>query len=205
MATYHVEPPEHWEPVPKVYRETFSKEFLADHELQPNPLDALTGHNEREAFVPEPLPDRIVDEETDIPSGCTCHWEKRSSFGNDYWTIITEDATCTVHATRTNFQRFADAVANALNPEREVFAERVNNYLADLGELLIAKNAAYGNSALDPIRVFSTASPVEQLKVRIDDKISRIAKGHDYANEDTLTDIAGYIVLLALATEDADD
>lgn len=66
--------------------------------------------------------------------------------------------------------------------------------------LLLAKNAKYGNSALEPKRVFSKASPVEQLLVRIDDKISRIqTTGTSAPDEDTLMDLIGYLVLLKVA------
>lgn len=67
-----------------------------------------------------------------------------------------------------------------------------------LKALLLAKNAAYGNSALEPLRVFSKASPVEQILVRIDDKLSRLARGAN-AGEDVERDLAGYLVLLAVA------
>jgi hypothetical protein len=60
------------------------------------------------------------------------------------------------------------------------------------------ENIAYGNSALDPVRCFSKADPVEQIKVRIDDKLSRLMRGHD-AGEDTITDLIGYLVLLKIA------
>ena len=64
--------------------------------------------------------------------------------------------------------------------------------------MLQAKNAAYGNSALDPVRVFSSADPAEQLRVRIDDKISRLARG-TAADEDVVLDLIGYLVLLRMA------
>ena len=64
--------------------------------------------------------------------------------------------------------------------------------------LLQDKNAAYGNSAIDPLRVFSSSDPVEQLRVRIDDKLSRIARGHN-AGEDALLDLIGYLILLRIA------
>ena len=79
------------------------------------------------------------------------------------------------------------------------FKGRVLDALADIETTLIEKNAAYGNSALDPVRVFSKASPEEQLLVRIDDKISRIQRGHEYADEDTVKDLIGYLVLLTIA------
>ena len=53
--------------------------------------------------------------------------------------------------------------------------------------MLLEKNAAYGDSALDPLRVFSKADPVEQIKVRLDDKISRLARG-SAAGEDVELD-----------------
>lgn len=70
--------------------------------------------------------------------------------------------------------------------------------LADLRKFLIAKNRAYGNSAMEPVRVFSKADPVEQLRVRIDDKLSRLLRGAD-CGEDTEMDLLGYLTLLQVA------
>ncbi|MFA5517385.1 MAG: hypothetical protein WDA20_13995, partial [Desulfuromonadales bacterium] len=79
------------------------------------------------------------------------------------------------------------------------FAADLRNVLSDIESMLLAKNAAYGNSALVPVRVFSKADPVEQIRVRLDDKISRLMRGSEYANEDTEIDLLGYLVLLRLA------
>lgn len=65
--------------------------------------------------------------------------------------------------------------------------------------LLLEKNKSYGDAALNPLRVFSKATPVEQIKVRIDDKLSRIARGNEYLNEDTIQDLIGYLVLYRIA------
>jgi hypothetical protein len=69
----------------------------------------------------------------------------------------------------------------------------------DVKRTLLEKNRAYGNSALDPVRIFSRADPVEQLNVRIDDKLSRIARGREYAGDDTELDLIGYLVLKRVA------
>jgi len=79
------------------------------------------------------------------------------------------------------------------------FEQKVDKVLKDHKEMLMAKNKAYGNSALEPVRIFSKVDAVEQLKVRIDDKLSRLAKGTDFADEDTVTDLLGYLVLLKVA------
>lgn len=68
-------------------------------------------------------------------------------------------------------------------------------------ELLLNKNISYGNSALEPIRIFSAASTIEQLNVRIDDKLNRLKRGVEYQDEDTITDLIGYLILLKVAKE----
>jgi len=68
----------------------------------------------------------------------------------------------------------------------------------EIATMLIEKNRAYGNSALKPVRIFSRASSEEQLLVRIDDKLSRLARG-SAAGEDVVADLIGYLVLLRLA------
>jgi hypothetical protein len=75
------------------------------------------------------------------------------------------------------------------------------NVLDQIKELLISKNRAYGDSALEPVRVFSKAENVEQLYVRIDDKLSRVKNGHEYPGDDTISDLIGYLVLLLIAKE----
>ena len=68
-----------------------------------------------------------------------------------------------------------------------------------LKELLLEKNRKYGDSALNPVRVFSKASPIEQIKVRLDDKLSRLRNQQEDEDEDVLTDLIGYTVLYKVA------
>jgi hypothetical protein len=92
--------------------------------------------------------------------------------------------------------------------ERDITLEEVQELIISecdsLKELLIEKNKSYGNSAVNPKRIFSRASPVEQIKCRIDDKLSRIMNGHvsdnkDICQEDNIKDIIGYLILLRVA------
>ena len=74
-----------------------------------------------------------------------------------------------------------------------------------LQELLIKKNRAYGNSALEPLNVFSSQNAVDSLCARLDDKLSRIKnKGLNDKTEDTLFDLAGYLILLIIAKNEQD-
>ena len=62
--------------------------------------------------------------------------------------------------------------------------------------MLLAKNKAYGNSALEPLRVFSRLPADAQIKVRLDDKLSRLARGSGEETEDVEADIVGYLILM---------
>ena len=54
-------------------------------------------------------------------------------------------------------------------------AQRAISLLCDeLKIMLLCKNREYGNSALEPRRIFSKTTAVEQILIRIDDKLSRI-------------------------------
>ena len=81
---------------------------------------------------------------------------------------------------------------------------KISGVCDDIKELLIHKNRKYGNSALKPCRVFSKSSPVEQLLVRIDDKLNRIMQGAGLLadDEDVVNDLIGYLVLLKIGMND---
>lgn len=68
-----------------------------------------------------------------------------------------------------------------------------------LRDMLLTKNKAYGDSALNPLRIFSRASTDEQIRVRIDDKLSRLSRGQGKESEDVVQDLLGYLILLRIA------
>ena len=51
---------------------------------------------------------------------------------------------------------------------------------------------------MSPRRIFSKADTDEQLKIRLDDKLSRIANADELRKNDTV-DLLGYLVLLCVA------
>jgi hypothetical protein len=69
--------------------------------------------------------------------------------------------------------------------------------------MLLAKNTQYGDSALNPVRIFSKSDATEQIKVRIDDKINRLILGDDTLekDEDVIMDLAGYFILLLISLD----
>ena len=79
------------------------------------------------------------------------------------------------------------------------FQDEVYQVLSEITEMLVAKNQKYGNSAIEPLGIFSDLSPEEGLKVRIDDKLKRIKNGSlDRDDEDVINDLIGYLVILKI-------
>ena len=79
---------------------------------------------------------------------------------------------------------------------------KIKSKCKKLEDLLLNKNAKYGNSALEPLNVFSGANAVAGIKMRIDDKLKRIKNaGLCDETEDTLQDLAGYLILLMIAKD----
>jgi hypothetical protein len=69
----------------------------------------------------------------------------------------------------------------------------------DVAQMLIDKNISYGDSALNPIRIFSTTDAIEQLKVRIDDKLNRVKNNQGFAGDNDIDDLIGYLILYKIA------
>ena len=92
---------------------------------------------------------------------------------------------------------------NSTNPllmENNFFAVQVTVVLEEIRDLLIAKNQKYGNSALEPLGVFSKLDSKEGLLVRIDDKLKRIKNGSlEKDDEDVVKDLIGYLILLKIS------
>lgn len=82
--------------------------------------------------------------------------------------------------------------------------QAISDVCDKLKEFLIEKNRKYGDSALNPVRVFSKAGADEQMLVRMDDKLSRIRNRQDDDDEDPFVDLAGYLVLY-LAQKEIDN
>lgn len=72
--------------------------------------------------------------------------------------------------------------------------ELIKNELRNIEALLLDKNRAYGDSAVNPLRVFGKGDAETLIRARIDDKLSRIANGS--TGEDNELDLIGYLILL---------
>ena len=81
-------------------------------------------------------------------------------------------------------------------------AVRIRAKCREIAGMLAAKNRAYGNSALEPVQVFARGEAEDLIRVRLDDKLSRIRNNPAAFGEDPVLDLVGYLVLLLIARED---
>ena len=80
--------------------------------------------------------------------------------------------------------------------------QRIRSVCSEIADMLVEKNKSYGNSFAEPINIFSKSSAREQLAVRVDDKINRVAKGQEFPGDDTVIDLIGYLVLMRVLADD---
>jgi hypothetical protein len=78
-------------------------------------------------------------------------------------------------------------------------AELIKAEYTYLCDLALAKNEAYGDSALHPVRIFSKADALAAIDARIDDKLSRVKHAPEAFGEDVEADLIGYLVLRRIA------
>jgi hypothetical protein len=76
---------------------------------------------------------------------------------------------------------------------------KIETVCEQLRRLLFEKNRKYGDSALNPVNIFSRkGDSLDKLLVRIDDKITRI-KNSDELRPNDCIDLTGYLILVMIA------
>jgi hypothetical protein len=79
------------------------------------------------------------------------------------------------------------------------FTSDLDAVLTEIRTILRDKNRKYGDSALSPVRIFSKSSNIEQINVRLDDKLSRLTSGQLDDDEDVELDLIGYLLIKRIA------
>ena len=75
--------------------------------------------------------------------------------------------------------------------------ENIQTVLNSLQSFLFEKNKRYGNSALNPLGIFSKTGASGGLNVRADDKLSRI-KNSDELRKNDVVDLMGYLTFICI-------
>jgi hypothetical protein len=79
---------------------------------------------------------------------------------------------------------------NSISENQNIFDKTLNS----LSVLLKYKNEKYGNSALEPLQIFSNKCKVG---TRLDDKLARVKNSDKLAKND-IADLIGYLTLICV-------
>jgi hypothetical protein len=78
---------------------------------------------------------------------------------------------------------------------------KISQVFNSMRDLVVEKNKRYGDSALFPRNIFSKLESGEGIKVRIDDKLSRIINNKGEIRKNDVADLIGYLVLLSISQD----
>ena len=82
--------------------------------------------------------------------------------------------------------------------------ERIKKICNEIEKVLLEKNKRYGNSATEPINIFSSADAKFGIRQRLDDKLKRIktsTKKLEELRKNDVFDIIGYLILYCEAED----
>jgi hypothetical protein len=77
--------------------------------------------------------------------------------------------------------------------------QSITQVFNSMRDVVIEKNRRYGDAALAPKQIFSKLDAGEGIKVRIDDKISRIMNNGGTVRKNDVADLIGYLALLSVS------
>ena len=78
-------------------------------------------------------------------------------------------------------------------------SQQMIEYICDgIKDMLLYKNEKYGDSALNPNNIFYKGGATESIKIRLDDKLSRVKNNYGDMRVNDVADIIGYCVLLLI-------
>ena len=76
--------------------------------------------------------------------------------------------------------------------------EKICEITDAMKDLLLYKNEKYGDSAIYPKRIFFKGESADSIKIRLDDKLSRVISSEETRVND-VCDIIGYCTLLLIS------
>lgn len=87
-----------------------------------------------------------------------------------------------------------------MNTENISTQEKITELTEAIRDLLLYKNEKYGDSAINPKKIFYKGDARNAILIRLDDKLSRIkANTEDTPRVNDVADIIGYCTLLLIS------
>src|SRR5215831_12764799 len=78
---------------------------------------------------------------------------------------------------------------------------RAAQWLRQVADMLVEKCHSYGDSIGNPVTVFGKYKASDGIKIRLNDKLSRMKVSGSWPGDDNLKDLVGYLALLAVVED----
>lgn len=80
--------------------------------------------------------------------------------------------------------------------------QKISNIMDSMKDLLLYKNQKYGDSAINPKKIFYKGDSTNSILIRLDDKLGRVMSNTDEKPRvNDVADIIGYCTLLLISME----
>lgn len=100
-------------------------------------------------------------------------------------------------------KEYYDTKRNGGNGFETTTKSKIVKISDEVRDMLILKNARYGDSATKPANIFARGKATDNISCRIDDKLQRIKNtGIHEGTIDTIKDLIGYLILLLIAIDE---
>ena len=90
-----------------------------------------------------------------------------------------------------------------LNEEKEVLTgtqKKISDIMDSMKDLLLYKNQKYGDSAINPKKIFYKGDSTNSILIRLDDKLGRVLSNPDNKpRTNDCCDLIGYLTLLLIS------
>ncbi len=80
----------------------------------------------------------------------------------------------------------------------ELSQEKIEQVCDNFKKFLLEKNRRYGDSAINPLKIFSKHEPENPICSRLDEKLQRIQVSDEGIRKNDTVDCAGYLFLLCV-------
>ena len=78
--------------------------------------------------------------------------------------------------------------------------QKIKDILSGMTDLLLYKNRKYGDSAINPKKIFYKGDSTNSIRIRLDDKIGRVMSNtEEKPRVNDVADIIGYCTLLLVS------
>jgi chromatin remodeling complex protein RSC6 len=75
--------------------------------------------------------------------------------------------------------------------------EQIDTLFNNFSDFLKEKNKRYGDSVINPVKIFSKVEPTNKACIRLDEKLQRIINSDELRKND-VSDTFGYLALLMI-------